>query len=77
MIETPGPASSTRRTPWHAGVSRYQWLVLLVAWLGWVFDWPASWGVPNGPEVTLWAAVIGGMLITRTVAVMRSEADGG
>jgi len=42
-------------------------------WLGWVFDWPASWGIPNGPEVTLWAAVIGGMLITRTVAVMRSE----
>lgn len=24
--------------PWHRGVTRYQWLVLLVAWLGWVFD---------------------------------------
>jgi MFS family permease len=23
---------------WRHGVSRYQWLVLLVAWLGWVFD---------------------------------------
>ncbi len=23
---------------WHHGVTRYQWLVLLVAWLGWVFD---------------------------------------
>jgi MFS family permease len=24
--------------PWHHGVTRYQWLVLFVAWLGWVFD---------------------------------------
>src|SRR6185436_6316395 len=23
---------------WSSQVSRYQWLVLLVAWLGWVFD---------------------------------------
>jgi MFS family permease len=23
---------------WHHGVTRYQWLVLFVAWLGWVFD---------------------------------------
>ena len=23
---------------WRHGVTRYQWLVLLVAWLGWVFD---------------------------------------
>jgi len=23
---------------WYKGVTRYQWLVLLVAWLGWVFD---------------------------------------
>jgi len=25
-------------TSWRQGVTRYQWLVLLVAWLGWVFD---------------------------------------
>ncbi len=25
-------------TPWWKGISRYQWLVLAVAWLGWVFD---------------------------------------
>jgi MFS family permease len=25
-------------TSWHHDVTRYQWLVLLVAWLGWVFD---------------------------------------
>ncbi len=27
-----------QRTSWHHGVTRYQWLVLFVAWLGWVFD---------------------------------------
>ena len=25
-------------TFWYRGVTRYQWLVLVVAWLGWVFD---------------------------------------
>jgi MFS family permease len=27
-----------RKSGWFAGVGGYQWLVLLVAWLGWVFD---------------------------------------
>jgi len=27
-----------QRTSWHHGVTGYQWLVLFVAWLGWVFD---------------------------------------
>jgi len=27
-----------RPASWRQGVTRYQWLVLLVAWLGWVFD---------------------------------------
>jgi MFS family permease len=26
------------RAPWYAGVTRYQWLVLILASLGWVFD---------------------------------------
>jgi len=26
------------RTSWLQGITRYQWLVLFVAWLGWVFD---------------------------------------
>lgn len=26
------------RRPWREGVTPYQWLVLFVAWLGWVFD---------------------------------------
>ena len=32
-------ASRIVQTPsWFSGVTRYQWLVLFVAWLGWVFD---------------------------------------
>ncbi|HVM59850.1 MAG TPA: MFS transporter [Verrucomicrobiae bacterium] len=27
-----------RPTSWRDGITRYQWLVLFVAWLGWVFD---------------------------------------
>jgi MFS family permease len=27
-----------RESSWRYGVTRYQWLVLLAAWLGWVFD---------------------------------------
>lgn len=26
------------RSPWRRGITPYQWLVLFVAWLGWVFD---------------------------------------
>ena len=33
----PSPADAQTQ-PWWRGVTRYQWLVLLVAWLGWVFD---------------------------------------
>ena len=28
----------TDNRPWHSGVTRYQWLVLVIASLGWVFD---------------------------------------
>src|SRR5438270_12195375 len=27
-----------KRTAWYHGVTRYQWLVLVIASLGWVFD---------------------------------------
>src|SRR5262249_7297117 len=30
------PADDKR--PWYAGITRYQWLVLVIASLGWVFD---------------------------------------
>lgn len=32
------PTNTMPTTSWRAGVTRYQWLVLFVAWLGWVFD---------------------------------------
>lgn len=39
MLLEPSPVS-TAAAPrsWHDGVTSYQWLVLFVAWLGWVFD---------------------------------------
>jgi len=36
--KTPPSSSSSSILAWTAQVSRYQWTVLLVAWLGWVFD---------------------------------------
>ena len=30
--------SSDKEQPWYSGISRYQWLVLVIASLGWVFD---------------------------------------
>ena len=36
-VPTEQPSSSRDRW-WFDGVTRYQWLVLFVAWLGWVFD---------------------------------------
>jgi MFS family permease len=35
LTEQPSPSG---HRPWFHGVTRYQWLVLFVAWLGWVFD---------------------------------------
>ncbi|MGV3484687.1 MAG: MFS transporter [Planctomycetaceae bacterium] len=36
MDAKPIPADS--QTPWYAGISRYQWLVLIIASAGWAFD---------------------------------------
>src|SRR5947209_11504707 len=33
-LPAPPPASA----PWYTGITRYQWLVLAMASLGWVFD---------------------------------------
>lgn len=41
MTHVVNPSSTDRGSdngPWYAGISRYQWLVLVVACLGWVFD---------------------------------------
>jgi hypothetical protein len=35
---------------------------------GWVFEWPSSWGISNGPELTLWAVVLAGIAATAAVA---------
>jgi glycerol-3-phosphate acyltransferase PlsY len=35
------------------------------AWAAWLTEVPSGWGVVNGPEVTLWAAVLGGVLFAR------------
>jgi glycerol-3-phosphate acyltransferase PlsY len=34
-------------------------------WLAWAFDWRHSWGVPNGPELTLWAAALATIVAVR------------
>ncbi len=35
-------------------------------WVAWIADIQVAWGVPAGPEVTLWAAVLAGVLAART-----------
>jgi len=38
-LKTADPSPSTAvSSPWYADVTRYQWLVLLIACLGWIFD---------------------------------------
>lgn len=37
MVET-SPAALPPNAKWYHGITRYQWLVLLIACLGWVFD---------------------------------------
>src|SRR5919106_3890386 len=32
------PIATEQASPWYQGITRYQWLVLVVASLGWVFD---------------------------------------
>jgi hypothetical protein len=42
-------------------------VVVAYGWLAWLLDWRSSWGMPNGPELTLWAAVLAGVVAARTV----------
>lgn len=37
-------------------------------WIAWIGDVQLAWGVPAGPEATLWAAVLAGVLAVRTTA---------
>ena len=40
------------------------------AWVAWIYDWRSSWGLPNGPELTLWAAAVAGVVAARTVSML-------
>ena len=37
-LPPPAPTGTALAQPWYRGVTRYQWLVLIIASLGWVFD---------------------------------------
>lgn len=39
--------------------------LLPVAWLGWVLEWLPAWGLPAGPEATVWSMVLAIVLGTR------------
>ena len=39
-------------------------------WLAWIGDVQLAWGVPAGPEATLWSAVLAGLLAARTTATL-------
>jgi len=38
LLELSDVAVPNPSAPWYKTLTRYQWLILLVAWLGWVFD---------------------------------------
>ena len=40
-------------------------VLLPAAWLGWVLEWQPAWGLPAGPEATVWAMVLTGVLGAR------------
>ncbi len=38
MNNSPEKSSNDSTAPWYAEVTRYQWMVLIIACAGWVFD---------------------------------------
>jgi len=40
-------------------------ILLPTAWLGWVLEWLPAWGLPAGPEATVWTMVLVIVLGTR------------
>ena len=40
-------------------------VLLPTAWLGWVLEWLPAWGLPAGPEATVWSMVLTVVLGTR------------
>jgi glycerol-3-phosphate acyltransferase PlsY len=49
---------------------------VLCSWVGWITDAQLAWGVPAGPEATLWAAVLAGVVFARTAATLQPRAAG-
>lgn len=41
-------------------------------WIAWIFDIQVAWGVPAGPELSLWATVLAAVLAARTLTLLRS-----
>lgn len=39
-------------------------------WIAWIGDVQLAWGVPAGPEATLWATVLAGVLAARTKSTL-------
>ncbi len=42
-------------------------------WLAWIFDIQVAWGVPAGPELSLWATVLAAVLAARTLLTIGSS----
>ena len=40
-------------------------VLLPAAWLGWVLEWHPAWGLPAGPEATVWSMVLAVVLGAR------------
>ena len=41
-------------------------------WIAWILDLQLAWGVPAGPELTLWASALGAILAARTITLLRT-----
>ncbi|HEX4902030.1 MAG TPA: glycerol-3-phosphate acyltransferase [Acidimicrobiales bacterium] len=54
-------ASRSRRVASGAAIA----VLLPTAWLGWVLEWLPAWGLPAGPEATVWSMVVVIVLGTR------------
>jgi glycerol-3-phosphate acyltransferase PlsY len=52
-------------------------VVVTVAYLTWLADLQAGWGVTNGPEVTLWTTAVSATLFARNLAPARAGSGSG
>jgi glycerol-3-phosphate acyltransferase PlsY len=47
----------------HAGLVT----MLGYEWIAWIYDWPAGWGIRNGPETAVWVTVMAVLLAGRNL----------